>query len=202
MKKAVFALLLLAALLVSCATPAVTTAPVTTSSATVDTQPDTSANGGTTDITTAPDTTADASGGVDTPPSFSSMTAQEILNALKPSIGNDLTTVIDSVNLKDKSTFSYHFFVQPTGDVKEAAICQPIIGTIPFFLGILKTSSADAAKTLAASIKKNVDPRKLVCATYEHYETYAIGDTVVLVMDGDATRYQRVCDAILSLAGN
>ena len=200
MKLRLLALILVALSLVSCGSAVTTTtsSDLTTTAPVSSKVPVTNFPEGTTDATSttaSPTTTAPT----DTP-DVPDESAEALLKALKPSIGAELTTIIDTLNLKDRDTFSYHFFIQPTAAVKEAAICQPMIGTIPFFLGILKTSSAADAASLADTIEENVNPRKLVCATYEHYTAYAFGNTVVLVMDGDEARYERVCAAVEALA--
>ncbi|MBR2988010.1 MAG: hypothetical protein IKC63_08325 [Clostridia bacterium] len=192
MKIRLLALLLVTLTLVSCGAAVTTTSSETTQA------PSTNVPGTNAPVTNTPET-SEGKTSSDTP--VLDKSAKALLEELQPSIGEGLTTVIDTLNLKDRDTFSYHFFIQPTASVKEAAICQPMIGTIPFFLGILKTSSAADAVSLADTVEENVDPRKLVCATYEHYTAYAIGDTVILVMDGDKARFEAVCRAVEDLAG-
>lgn len=124
---------------------------------------------------------------------YADKSAAELLELLRPSVeAEELTVLIDPVNLRDKDLFNYHFFVNPSKNVTEAAICQPINGVTPFFLGILKVDSAKAAETLAKNIKENINYQKLICTVFEKAHVDVKGSTVILIMDGDAPRADRM----------
>lgn len=176
-----FSLLIILVLIASCGEPAGTeTAPQG------GTPSDTTLGGGTPSDTSADKPTGD-------PSVYADNSASALLELLRPSVeAEELTVLIDPVNLRDKDLFSYHFFVNPNENVKEAAICQPINGVTPFFLGILKVDSAKAAETLAKDIKDNINYRKLICTVFEKAHVDVKGSTVILIMDGDTARADRM----------
>ncbi len=196
MKKTVFFLMLLAlaVLFAACGE-------------TPDTTPDT-----TPDVTASADTSAtDASTGTtakdtetDSPAignAFTEKSGEEMLSLLLADIPS-LTLVTESIDPGSESVFRYHFFTYSPDSILSATISQPMIGTIPFFVGILKTSSASEAERLAEEILDNVDYRKLICAEYKRAYTRAVGNTVVLILDGDVTRADEIVARFDSLAAS
>lgn len=135
-------------------------------------------------------------GGNDTPNTptvYDEKNALELLEAMRASVeAEQLTVFIDPLPLGKKDEFKYHFFVDTNKNLTEAAICQPINGVTPFFLGILKTSSEKSAEDIAEDIEDNIDYRKLICTTFEKAHVTVKGKTVILILDGDAARADRM----------
>ena len=142
---------------------------------------------------TASTDTTDSADTTDTPSVYDESTAIALLEMMRPSVeAEQLTVYIDPLPITDAELFSYHFFVKPNKSITEAAICQPTNGVTPFFLGILKVSSEKEAKALADDVYDNIDYRKLICTTFEKAYTRAVGKTVILILDGDAERADRM----------
>ena len=180
MKKILVLVVLFAMLLTSCS-GGVTTAE----------QEGTTGAGNTADTTVSVGTGGDA---VETDV-YDKTSALSLLEMMQQAVGDErLSVFIDPLDLSDRDGFAYHFFIEYDANIKEAAICQPMIGVIPFFLGILKVSSEKEAKEIAKEIKGNVNYQKLVCASFEKAQVVAKGTTVFLALDGDASR----CDRMLS----
>lgn len=163
--------------------------------------------GGNTDTTTDVTTTeggSTESGSTDETPdgnAFTEGSAEAMLETLMSGLETGLEPLMtEKVNLRDKNTFQYHFFVPLTSAVTEGAFCQPIIGSVPFFVGILKVNTAEEAKDLAEDILDNVNYRKLICADFKKAHTRAVGNTVVLIMDIDPARADSVVARFDSLA--
>lgn len=131
---------------------------------------------------------------------FTEKSGKEMLDILLEGEKSTLTLVTEELDLADADAFTFHFFVKKPSYVKNATIAQPLIGTIPFFVGILKTSSAKEAEALADEIYDNVNYHKLVCVPFQKAHTRAVGDTVILILDGDTDRADRLADLFDSLA--
>ena len=114
----------------------------------------------------------------------------------------DFPTVREDV-APDSMLFSYHFFIEPDDAVESAEILYPAdpYGNIPFFVGILKTSSASDAARLSGIIYENLDYNKLVCAPYEKAFCENSGSVVVLIMDIEPERAQSILNAFQEIAG-
>ena len=153
---------------------------------------------------TLPDVTTTESDSTDKTPdgnAFTEGSAEAMLQTLMSGLETGLEPLMtEKVNLRDKNTFQYHFFVPLTSAVTEGAFCQPMIGSVPFFVGILKVNTAEEAKDLAEDILDNVNYRKLVCAEFKKAHTRAVGNTVVLIMDIDPARADSVAARFDSLA--
>ena len=122
-------------------------------------------------------------------------TSLELLEMMRETVeGESLSVYIDPFDLSDRDAFTYHFFIEYDANIKEGAICQPMNGVIPFFLGILKVSSEKEAKVISKKIEENINYRKLVCTSFEKAHVVVKGSVVFLALDGDASR----CDRMLS----
>ncbi len=85
-----------------------------------------------------------------------------------------------------EENFSWYFFIDPIPGA-EAWVSEPLIGSIPHFVGLLRVpEGADAEKT-QSEIEEKLDPRKWVCVEAEKTEVIRRGDLILVVMsDSDA----------------
>lgn len=131
---------------------------------------------------------------------YDERSAVELLEMMRDTVASEsLTVYIDPLPLTDTDAFRYHFFIDVEETVREAAICQPTNGVTPFFLGILKVSSERSAREIAEKVEDNIDYRKLVCTSFERAHVKVVGKTVFLVLDGDASRADRMLAAFEGL---
>ncbi len=144
---------------------------------------------------------ADTTSSDSTAESVSLPTPLEILEALRPSEQEGLTTVIETLDLTDRDKFKYDFFVEKPDSVKGAMICQPIIGSIPYFIGVLTVDTVRHAASLAEAIEDNINYNKLICASYEKAYVRAVGSTVVVILDIDPDRADRTLEKWEALVG-
>ena len=158
------------------------------------TAPDTTPSG-----TTAPDTSAPDTFTPDAEDPFDGKTNKAILEELTAEVEN-LTLVYEDLRLSDKDGFKFHFFVDLPSSVKSGALAQPMIGTTPFFVGILKVETAKDAEELAKNILDNVNYQKLVCVSFKKAYTRAVGTTVVLIMDINVERADALLERFNSMA--
>lgn len=177
----------------------VTTPPNASSAATSTAISTTTPASDTASSTTVPST------GTETPSAFFSLEAKDMAEALLADVDTGLTLITETIPLPFSSSeteiFRYHFFTDPVG-VKEVAFSQPVISNIPFFLGILKTSTASEAEALAKAINENVNYTKLICAMFQKHYVKVYGNTVFLIMDIEPTRADAVHAALTSLAAS
>lgn len=95
--------------------------------------------------------------------------------------------------------FEYEFGIAKPEGVNEVLVVKPIIGTVPFAIGLLRVDEGVDSAALAKQIKSSVDPNRLVCATSTYVETVARVDVIILVMDNDDARGQALIDAFKAL---
>lgn len=82
--------------------------------------------------------------------------------------------------------FSWYFFIDPI-EGADAAVSEPMIGSIPHFIGLLRVPEGTDAETVRADIEKNLDPRKWVCVEAEKTAVILRGNLILVAMsDSDA----------------
>lgn len=82
--------------------------------------------------------------------------------------------------------FSWYFFIDPI-EGADAAVSEPMIGSIPHFIGLLRVPEGTDAETVRADIEKNLDPRKWVCTEAEKTAVLLRGNLILVAMsDKDA----------------
>ena len=87
--------------------------------------------------------------------------------------------------------------------LKEAAAYEPMMGSIPFSMVMVRTAEGADPKAVAESMKSGVDPRKWICVEADDMKVAGCGDVVMLIMvstSGDLTA-QSFVDAFQSVAG-
>ncbi len=81
----------------------------------------------------------------------------------------------------DADMFEYYTFI-PYEDGFEGLAYEPMIGSIPWSVVLVRVPEGTDAETVASSIKENADPRKWICVEADIVETYVNGDVVMLIM--------------------
>lgn len=95
--------------------------------------------------------------------------------------------------------FAYYFGIEQPETMAEALAMEPIIGSIPFFVGFLRLNSPSGALELAKKIESSVDPRKWVCVEASYVKTAVNGSVILLVMDNDDQRGEALIRAFEGL---
>ncbi len=71
---------------------------------------------------------------------------------------------------------------------KEALVSEPMIGSIPHSVVLVRLNDAKDADAAVAKIKDSANPRKWICVTASNVVVESKGDLVVLIMsDAEAT---------------
>lgn len=77
--------------------------------------------------------------------------------------------------------FSWYFFIDPI-EGADAAVSEPVIGSIPHFIGLLRVPESADADAVRADIEKNLDPRKWVCTEAEKTAVVLRGNLILVAM--------------------
>ena len=88
--------------------------------------------------------------------------------------------------------------------VKEAAVSEPMIGSIAFSLVVLRVNDAADAKTVALEMKDNINTRKWMCVEAGDLQVAGFGDVVMLIMvdeSFDSIASQDFVDAFKAVCG-
>ena len=92
-------------------------------------------------------------------------------------------------------SYEYYFGIKKPSSAKEALVSEPMVGSIPFAVTLLKVDPSADANALAQEIKDKVDPRRWVCVTASYVETAVKGNVILLVLDGDNARGAQIVNA-------
>ncbi len=101
-----------------------------------------------------------------------------------------LSQVIDGVTDPEMSlidtevnddNFAWYFFIDPI-EGAEAAVSEPMIGSIPHFVGLLRVPDGTDAETVRAEIENNLNPQKWVCVEAEKATVVRRGDLILVAM--------------------
>ena len=87
--------------------------------------------------------------------------------------------------------------------ITEAAVFEPMIGSIAFSLVMVRTAEGADTRAVADAMKSGVDPRKWICVEADDMLLAGCGDVVMLIMvstTGDMTA-QSFVDAFQTVAG-
>lgn len=93
--------------------------------------------------------------------------------------------------------------LEDASQLTEAAAYEPMIGSIPFSMVMVRTAEGADPKAVAEAMKSGVDPRKWICVEADDMKVAGCGDVVMLIMvstSGDLTA-QSFVDAFQSVAG-
>ena len=85
----------------------------------------------------------------------------------------------------------------------EAAAFEPMMGSLPYSMVMVRVAEGTDAKTVAEAMKAGIDPRKWICVEADDLQVVGFGDVVMLIMVGSETGMtsQSFVDAFKSVAG-
>ena len=87
--------------------------------------------------------------------------------------------------------------------IKEAAVSEPMMGSIPFSLVVVRVNENADTKAVAEEMKNNIDTRKWICVEAGDLQVAGYGDVVMLIMVGEDTGLtsQNFVDAFNTVCG-
>ena len=85
----------------------------------------------------------------------------------------------------------------------DIAVYEPMMGSIPFSLVMVRVAEGTDAKTVAEAMKAGIDTRKWICVEADDLQVVGYGDVVMLIMVGSDTGMtsQSYVDAFKSVTG-
>lgn len=92
-------------------------------------------------------------------------------------------------------SYEYYFGIKKPSSAKESLVSEPMVGSIPFAVTLLKVDPSADANALAKEIKAKVDPRRWICVEASYVETAVKGNVILLVLDGDNARGAQIVNA-------
>ena len=82
--------------------------------------------------------------------------------------------------------FSWYLFIDPI-DGAEAVVSEPMIGSIPHSVALLRVPDSADAEQVRAEIEEKLDPRKWVCVEAEKTAVLCRGNLILMVMSDKET---------------
>ena len=86
--------------------------------------------------------------------------------------------------------------------ITEAAFFEPMMGSIPYSMVMVRTAEGADVKAVAEGMKNGIDQRKWICVEADDLQVVSFGDVAMLIMVGSDTgmtsqafvdAFQKVC---------
>ena len=87
--------------------------------------------------------------------------------------------------------------------ISEAAFFEPMMGSIPYSMVMVRTAEGADVKAVAEGMKTGIDPRKWICVEADDLQVVSYGDVVMLIMvdSGSGLTSQSFVDAFAQVCG-
>lgn len=86
------------------------------------------------------------------------------------------------VDFSDVEAAKYYIGVDPTEKVDSAVFVDPMIGSIPFSMAVIKAKDGADVEALKDEISKGINLRKWICVSAEKAVIANCGNTIIMVM--------------------
>ena len=88
--------------------------------------------------------------------------------------------------------------------ISDLAVFEPMMGSIPFSLVMVRAAEGADVKAVAEGMKSNIDQRKWICVEADDLQVVSCGDVVMLIMVGSDTGMssQAFVDAFAEVCGS
>lgn len=87
-----------------------------------------------------------------------------------------------AVDFSDVEAAKYYIGVDPTEKVDSAVFVDPMIGSIPFSMAVIKAKEGVDVEALKNEVLEGIDLRKWVCVSAEKAIVSNCGNTIIMVM--------------------
>jgi hypothetical protein len=110
-------------------------------------------------------------------------TLEEIMAKVYAGFGEDELPMLGDmpVDVTDKDAVEYYLGTSELS-IKEALVREPMMGSIPHSVVLVRLNDAKDAKAAVAKIKEKANPRKWICVQAKNVVVDSIGDLVILIM--------------------
>ena len=100
--------------------------------------------------------------------------------------------------------WTYYTGLADGSQIAQAAVSEPMMGSIPFSLVVVRVNEGVDAKAVAEQMKSGIDTRKWVCVEAGDLQVVGYGDVVMLIMVGEdleGIASQNFVDAFKTVCG-
>ena len=110
-------------------------------------------------------------------------TLEEIMAKLYAGISEDNLPMLGQVpvDTTDPDSIAYYLGTSEVS-IKEALVSEPMIGSIPHSVVLVRLNDAKDADAAVAKIKESANPRKWICVEASNVVVESKGDLVILIM--------------------
>ncbi len=110
-------------------------------------------------------------------------TLEEIMAKVYAGFGEDELPMLGDmpVDVTDKDAVEYYLGTSELS-IKEALVREPMMGSIPHSVVLVRLNDAKDAEAAVAKIKEKANPRKWICVEAKNVVVDSIGDLVILIM--------------------
>ena len=115
---------------------------------------------------------------------LSSMKLDEIITKIYEKVPLDLSLVSDYIDISDENALKYNTGLTDSSKISEVCVSEPMIGSIPYSLVLVKVKNASDASDIASQMKSGINQRKWVCVEADDLAVTYSGDVVLLFMVG------------------
>ena len=158
--------------------------------------------------TEAPETEAPVEGEIEAPIEMDTTTLEGILNSIVAINPVEFMGGVIGIDLTDTSEDGLWTIKAFTGLdnadlISEAAVFEPMMGSIPYSMVLVRAADAANAEAVADAMKAGIDQRKWICVEADDLMVTACGDVVMLITVGSDTGMtaQSYVDAFASVMG-
>ena len=109
-------------------------------------------------------------------------TLEEILNKVVEQNPVEFMGGVMPVDLADPDAVKYMTGLDSVDAITEAAVFEPMMGSIAFSMVMARAASAEEAKNVAEAMKAGIDPRKWICVEADDLMIATYDDVAMLIM--------------------
>ena len=114
-------------------------------------------------------------------------TMEELLNKIVEIQPVEFMGMAMTLDLTDTSEDGLYFLSSNTGlsdaeSITDAAFFGPMMGSIAYTMSMVRVKEGADVKTVAETMKNNIDTRKWICVEADDLQVVSYGDVVMLIM--------------------
>ena len=130
-------------------------------------------------------------------------TLEEILNKVVEQNPVEFMGGVMPVDVADPDAVKYMTGLDSTDGITEAAVFEPMMGSIAFSMVMARAAEGTDAKTVAEAMKAGIDTRKWICVEANDLMIASYGDVAMLIMvdSNNGMTAQSFVDAFKTVCG-
>lgn len=118
-------------------------------------------------------------------------TLEELLNRVIEENPVEFMGGVTNLDLTDTSedglwALKYNTGLDSADQITEAAVFEPMIGSLPFSMVMVRTADGADSRVVAEAMKSGIDTRKWICVEADDLKVAGYADVVMLIMVSSA----------------